>query len=105
MHRIFPVMTVLVLLGCTATAAPHRCAGPVAEAAARGGITPEQIKRTVFIDVTDGGRDGSFVVGYEAWVDMNTCKGTVVAKMSLECEIEETYTRGACKFSGLKNFR
>lgn len=103
--RALLIIAALLAFSSPTLAAPHRCAGPIANAAAKGGIAPAQIKRTVFVDVTDGGRDGAFVVGYEAWIDMKSCKGTIVAKMTLQCEIEETYSRGACDFPGLKNFR
>lgn len=89
--RRFLIITVafLACAAAAAAAAPHRCAGPVAEAAAQLGLKPSQIKRTVFVAVTDGGRGGSYVVGYEAWLDLQTCRGSVVAKMSRQCEIGE----------------
>jgi hypothetical protein len=86
-----------------AAAASHHCAGAAADAMAQLGITPAQIKRTVFIDVIEGTRNSTTVVGYEAWVDLNSCQGTVVAKMSLQCDVEEIYSRGECKISNLKN--
>ncbi|MBT3977517.1 MAG: hypothetical protein HOE98_13845, partial [Rhodospirillaceae bacterium] len=46
-----------------------------------------------------------FLVGYEAWVDLKQCRGRVVMKLSLQCGIDEAYTKGACKLEGLKNFR
>ena len=44
------------------------------------------------------------LVGYDAWVDLKQCQGSVVIKMSRQCEIEESYSRGACTITGLKNY-
>jgi hypothetical protein len=87
-----------------AIAEPHVCAAAVAADMARLKVGQGQISRTVFVDVRDGGCC-DHLVGYEAWVDLKQCQGSVVVKLSRNCDIEETYTRGACAVSGLKNFR
>ncbi len=102
MCRFLTIVVFLLAYSADAGAAPHRCAVPVAEAMSLRGLAPSRINRTVFVAVTDGGRGGAYVVGYEAWMDLQSCPGTVVAKISLQCEIEETYTRGTCDFSGLR---
>ena len=103
--RTLLIIMALLALNAPVLAAPHRCAGAVIDALGEHGITPEQIKRTVFIDETDGGQGRSPVVGYEAWIDMKSCKGTLVAKMDRHCGIWEIYTKAACDVPGLKNYR
>jgi hypothetical protein len=99
------IIMALLALSAPVLAAPHRCAGAVVEALDNLGVTPEQVKRTVFISQTDDGQGRSIVTGYEAWIDLKSCKGTLVAKMYRQCGIWEIYSRGACDFSGLKNYR
>lgn len=98
------VVAFLFLFSGLAMAGPHVCADAVAAGMAQLKLSRERISRTVFVDVRDGGCC-DHLVGYEAWADLKQCRGSVVVKLSRNCEIEETYTRGACTIAGLKNFR
>jgi hypothetical protein len=75
------------------------------DALGKHGVASEHIIRTVFIDEKSDGQGRSIVIGYEAWVDLKTRKGTLVAKMDRCCDIWEIYSRRACDFPGLKNYR
>ncbi len=81
------------------------CAGPVAKAAEKAGVKPGQIERTVFTDILTGGLSGTQTVGFEAWIEQKSCRGAVVVKMSLDCEVSEIYTKGDCTLPGVKGFR
>ncbi len=102
--RLLLIIAMLLGLAGPALAQDHPCAGAVSARMTELGITTAQIKRTVFIDVTDNGCC-NFIVGYEAWVDLKQCKGSVVSKLSRRCEVEESYSRGACDIKGLRNYR
>ncbi len=103
--RFYLIIAVTLLgLSSFAVAAPHHCAKLVAEKLAQLDVAPPQIKRMVFVDIVEDGRSPR-LVGYEAWVDLKQCRGSVVLKMSRQCEVRETYSRGACDISGLKNYR
>ncbi len=91
--------------GMSSGAAAHPC-----DAAARGelgrlGIPPETVARTSFVDVTDGGRGGIRVVGYEAWTNLTSCRGSVVTKFDRACRVRETYARGDCRLTGVRSYR
>ena len=60
--------------------------------------------RVVFDEITEGGRSGQRVAGYNAWVELTQCRGSVVLKLSLDCEIEDAYTKDACAVPGLKSY-
>ena len=76
--RIFTAVVVfLFLFSGLAVAGPHDCAGAVAARMAQFKVSPDQIVRTVFVDVRDAGCC-DFLVGYEAWVDLKQCRGSVV---------------------------
>ncbi len=98
------VAVFLLLLGGHVNAAPHRCDDAVAARMSELKVSPAQTVRTVIVTVTDGGCCEQFAY-YEAWVDLKQCQGSVVMKLSEQCGVDEIYTKGACKFEGLKNFR
>jgi len=102
--RIF-VLFAATLLGCSgfAMAQPHHCAKPVAAKMAQFDVAGPQIKRIVFDDIVENTRNAQ-IVGYEAWVDLKRCRGSVVIRLSLQCEVEEVYSRGNCNVAGLKNY-
>lgn len=69
-------------------------------------IDRSTIKKMYIINQYEGqGRSSSgFIAARNGWVDFNTCKGSLVVKMSLECDVEEIYTRYGCEIPGLKNY-
>ncbi|MDA1101507.1 MAG: hypothetical protein O2967_21310 [Proteobacteria bacterium] len=87
-----------------AMAAPHRCTMPVMEKMAQLDVAEPQIEQISFVDVRSDDRSAR-LLGYEAWVKLKRCRGSVVVKVSRQCEIQETYSRGECKMTGLKNYR
>ena len=100
--RIF-VTVVLCLLGFSAVvdAAPHLCAAPVAAKLAQLKVTPAQITNVDYFEIRDNACCEQFD-SYEAWVSLKQCRGNVVLKLSLLCEIDETYAHGACDLADLK---
>lgn len=94
----------IMAFSTVAVAQTHRCADAVAAKMTQLNVPPAQIVRTTFVNVTDGGCCEQ-LIGYEAWVDLKQCRGSVVLKLSLQCGIEEAYSRGACDIPGLKNYR
>jgi hypothetical protein len=100
--RIF-VTVVLCVFGFSGfvAAEPHQCAEPVAVKLAQLKVTPAQITRTVFVDITDGGCC-ELLESYGAWIDLKQCHGGVVMILSPQCEIEQTYGRGDCDLANLK---
>ncbi len=71
----------------------------------RLGVPPDTVAGISFVDVTDGGRSGQRVVGYEAWTSLTSCRGSVVTKFNLACRVRETYARGDCRLSGVRTYR
>ena len=42
--------------------------------------------------------------GVQAWVSMNSCKGSVVIRTDRFCRIRSSYARGECRVAGLKTY-
>jgi hypothetical protein len=100
------VFVALALLGFggLATAAPHRCDEQAKAKMAELGVAASQIRKISFVGVRSNDR-ARRLKGYEAWVGLEQCQGSVVINMSLQCDVQNAYTRGACKFEDLKSFR
>jgi hypothetical protein len=41
-------------------------------------------------------------IGYNAWISLNTCQGNLVINLSLNCRVNDAYTRGECRFENLR---
>ncbi len=111
MPRTMISATILVVLATAASAGPKNSSGShPCDAAQRGelgrlGVSLGTVDGTSFVDVTDGGRSGIRVVGYEAWTSLTTCRGSVVTKFDRTCRVRETYARGDCHLAGVRTYR
>ena len=107
LRRIAIVLATWAALGAytLGVAAAHPCDGAARGELERLGVAPDTVTRTSFVDVTDGGRSGVRVVGYEAWTSLTSCRGSVVTKFNLACRVRETYARGDCRLSGVRTYR
>jgi len=101
-----PALVAVMLLGFSALAAadPHRCGKQAVARMAQLDVPESEIKKIVFSEVREDDRSNR-LLGYDAWVELKQCRGSVVINMSRDCEIKQTYTRGACKITGLKSYR
>ncbi len=110
MLRTMISATILVVLATAASAEPknssgsHPCDAAVRSELGRLGVSLGTVDGASFVDVTDGGRSGIRVVGYEAWTSLTTCRGSVVTKFDLACRVRETYARGDCRLTGVRTY-
>lgn len=104
MRYLVYVTVALLAFSGLAMAAPHSCDKQTNAKLAQLGVAASQIKTKSFIEVRDGSV-ADRLQGYEAWIELDSCQGNLVLEMSPECEIQETYTKGACKIEGLKSYR
>ena len=49
-------------------------------------------------------RNNGRVVGYEAWVRFQSCKGALVIDMDRHCRVKQVYTRYECRVPGVPSF-
>ena len=110
MLRTMISATIVVVLATAASAESkngrgnHPCDAAERSELGRLGVSLETVDRSSFVDVTDGGRSGIRVVGYEAWTSLTTCRGSVVTKFDLACRVQETYARGDCHLTGIRTY-
>ncbi len=104
MRLLLLIALALLGFGGPALAAPHRCDEQAKAKIAQLGVAVSQIRKLSFVDVRGDDR-ARRLQGYEAWVGLEQCQGSVVINMSLQCDVRDAYTRGACKFEGLKSYR
>ncbi len=99
----FTVMIGLALglmIDAPAQAAGESCEAAVAERLNRLNVGHSDIRNIDYVAIRGGGRDGGRVVGIEAWVGLQSCKGNLVIKMSRHCSVRQVYGRGACDLGG-----
>ncbi len=83
--------------------AERQCGQQVEQELARLGLGPDQVRSISFLEVTKGGRSGRAAIGYEAFVNLKSCRGALVIDMTTSCRVRQRYTRHECHLPGLPN--
>ena len=95
-----PALAVVLaaLVAPPALAAGEPCEAVVRERLARMNIDPGDVRSiSVAARVRAQRRSGSSVSGYDAWVSLESCRGSIVMNLSRECRIKQVYSKGDCK--------
>jgi hypothetical protein len=100
MRLFVTILSCCIFQGGFAAAADHHCAQNVSTELAKLKLGPEKVVKITYVGITGGCCDR--LKSYEAWVKVKQCTGSVVVKMSLECDVEETYARRGCDIDSLK---
>ena len=100
------VAATAIALGLVALAGPanavlyDRCEGAIAERIAELGIQPAEVVGVTYFPRIERRRAAAVARGVKAWVNLNTCQGSLVIETKGDCRIQRSYTRGACSFPG-----
>jgi hypothetical protein len=79
-------------------AAGNACQAAVSEHLERMKIDTGDV-RTISVSArTRSRRGGNRVIGIDAWVSLESCRGSLVMRMSRSCRLKEVYSRGECRF-------
>ncbi len=111
---IHPVIAATVVLGVV-LAGPSafaggrydKCEDTVAERLAGLGIAETDIAGITYVPEQGGASRttrGGAVGGVKAWVDLESCTGSVVVHLNAQCRVKQTWTSGECRLPGLKNY-
>ncbi len=49
-------------------------------------------------------RDNQRTVGFDGWVRLNDCPGSLVVDMDKNCRVRQVYSRGMCDVPGVTSF-
>ena len=105
MNRIVLGVIVAVMAISTSASAQwerNSCAPTVQRTLSDAGIASSDIADIAYVTERSGG-ESTFIVGYTAWVRLNSCRsGYVVINLTTQCWLEQTYTDGACRVNGIK---
>ncbi len=88
-----------LMIGEPADAARSPCKATVAERLDHLNVDPSDIRKIDYVAVS-GGSEGEQIIGFEAWVSLQSCKGNLVLNLSRRCRIRDVYGRGECKPGG-----
>ncbi len=86
-------------LPATQAQAGHRCQDSVADHLERLKVAEDEVASLDFYTVK---QTIGLPTGYNAWISLNTCQGNLVINLSATCRVDDAYTRGECRFEGLK---
>ncbi len=81
--------------------AGHRCQDSVADHLDRLKVAENEVASLDFYTVK---QTIGLPTGYNAWISLNTCQGNLVINLSATCRVDDAYTRGECRFEGLKRY-
>ena len=84
-----------------ATAAEHPCAPVVDDRLTALKIDRAKIGGIGYMPRVSANRRRSMVLGIDAWVELSSCRGSLVVKMRPNCTVQEVHTTGACTLDGL----
>ncbi len=88
-----------LMISAPADAARSPCEATVAERLDDLNVDPSDIRKIGYVAVR-GGREGGQLIGFEAWVSLQSCKGNLVINLSKRCRIRDVYGRGECELGG-----
>ncbi len=108
--QIIAVGLVMASVMAPATAAFARgggqCMATVEAALDKYNIDKSTVEKVSFTTIMNGGGrgGGGYIETRKGWVRFNHCKGSLVVKMSPNCDFEEVYTQYGCTFPGIKHY-
>ncbi len=95
------VALALVLLSAmSAEATQHECQEMVAQRLDRLDVDAADIRKINYIPIYRYTREDEHLIGFEAWVGLHSCRGSLVIDMSLTCRVRQVYGRGTCDLGG-----
>ena len=90
--------------GISGPAHAEPCENAVAAQLEQLQIAPAEVAGITYQRRIRTSRNGAHVVGYEAWVDLAACRGSLVVDFGRRCRIKQLYTRGECRVPGVAAF-
>ena len=85
--------------------AANSCAAESADVLARLGIPPAEVRSiSVVPEIRSTREGGGRVIGYEAWVRLQSCQGALIVAFTRQCQERQVYTRGDCRIAGLSAY-
>lgn len=98
------------LAGCLAAAVPAQaqyfypelpCDTVVPERLAALGIARTDIEKSLTEEIWGFSDRGDVFRGWTVWMDLKSCKGELVVRLSTTCSVTTVYTRGECSLKGV----
>ncbi len=95
------LVSMVLMLGSPSNAEEHICRPAIDSAFAKYGIAADRVSITSPVRRKLGGNEG-VNVGYKFWLPIKDCsKGYLIIDMDLRCNVDQIFTSGPCKFSGV----
>lgn len=108
---VFVLLVSIFVVGCKAsTVSYYDDSGISCEPTVQGqldalALSSTDVKKISMVPRRRNIFDSEVLVGFDAWVGLQACRGYLIVDMNATCKVRQVYTRGQCKLAGVKNFR
>ncbi len=89
-----------LVMAAPAEATQHECQEVVAQRLDRLDVDAADIRKINYIRIYQYSRAGEKLIGFEAWVGLHSCRGSLVVDMNRHCRVRQVYGRGECDLGG-----
>lgn len=84
---------------------PQRCRATFVDRLEQLGVAQEVDEMTLVPQVRIQGEAGRKLLGYEAWVRLESCRGGhLVIRTNRLCDLRGNYTQGGCQVDGVPDY-
>ena len=98
------VMSLCLGAACASPVTERGCEGTVMSEIAKVGVARDQISSLTISPQTQSDEDHR-TVGYTYWMRLKSCRsGYLIVDTTNFCYIEQVYTTGECRVSGVKHY-
>ena len=107
MRKYFTIASlsmVLILLFWPFAHGASPCETAVTERLSQLDIDMADVRNIFYTRQIRHGRNQERVIGFDAWVNFHSCKGSLVIDMDRYCRVRQVYTRYECKVPGIPNY-
>jgi len=80
------------------------CDSAVKEQLSLLNILPADVAEISYLPRTSGRRGGDRIIGYDAWINLKSCKGSLIVAFSRNCGVQQVYARNKCEFPGVASY-
>ncbi len=93
-------LAAVLLSAMPAEATQHYCEAVVAQRLDRLDVDAADIRKINYIPIYRYTREDEHLIGFEAWVGLHSCRGSLVVDMNRHCRVRQVYGRGECDLGG-----
>ena len=68
------------------------------------GVPPADVAKSLTEEIWNFSDFGDVFRGWTVWMDLKSCTGELVVRLSATCSVTTAYTKGGCRVKGVDHF-